>query len=148
MPTVKIRNLVTSDRPAWEILWSNYLEFYETSLPVSMFNLAFERLISPDENEYTGLIALLSGEAVGIAHTLKHRHGWKEQKVIYLQDLFVSESARGSGVARELIAEIYRRADSEGTPDVYWLTATTNSTARRLYDKIAVDSGLIQYTRY
>ncbi|MCF6325845.1 MAG: hypothetical protein L3J21_00990 [Devosiaceae bacterium] len=77
MPTIEIRNLIASDRSAWEILWSKYLEFYETSLPTSMFNLAFERLISPNENEYTGLIALLSGEAVGIAHTLKHRHGWK-----------------------------------------------------------------------
>jgi len=148
MPTIKIRNLVASDRSAWEILWTEYLNFYETLLPASMIELAFERLISPDENEYSGLIALLADEPVGIAHILKHRHGWKEQKVIYLQDLYVKSSVRGSGAGRELIAEIYRRADDEGTPDVYWLTASTNSVARRLYDKIGVDSGLIQYTRY
>jgi len=148
MATIKVRNLVASDKPDWEILWSEYLNFYETSLPTSMFDLAFDRLISTNEDEFTGLIALLADKPVGIAHTLMHRHGWKEKKVVYLQDLYVKEEVRGNGIARELIGEIYRRADADGTPDVYWLTASTNSTARRLYDKVAVNSGLIQYTRF
>ncbi len=112
-----------------------------------MADLAFKRLTSGDDNEFRGLIAELDNQAVGLAHTLTHRHGWYENKVVYLQDLFVSEQVRGAGIGRALINEIYRRADKAGTPDVYWLTAADNVDARKLYDRIATDSGFIKYRR-
>ena len=112
-----------------------------------MYNLAFERLLCDDENEFHGMLALIDGKPVGLVHTLTHRHGWYENKVIYLQDLFTIKEVRGQGVGRALIEEVYRRADLAGTPKVYWLTASDNIGARRLYDKIAKDTKFIKYAR-
>lgn len=147
MNKLAIRSLLVSDHQIWEMLWFAYLKFYKTSVSARMADLAFKRLTSDDDNEFRGLIAQLDNQAVGLAHTLTHRHGWYENKVVYLQDLFVSEQARGTGVGRALIDEIYRRADQAGTPDVYWLTAADNVDARKLYDKIATDTGFIKYRR-
>jgi GNAT superfamily N-acetyltransferase len=61
----------------------------------------------------------------------------------YLQDLFTSEHARGGGIGAALIAEVYRYAERSGTKRVYWQTHETNTTAMRLYDKVAERSGFI-----
>ncbi len=147
MADLTIRDLEKTDRLDWGRLWSDYLTFYQTSLPLPMFDLAFERLMSPDQNEFQGLIAQLDDQPVGFAHTLAHRHGWHEERVVYLQDLFVSPLARKGGVGRALVEHVYRRADEAGTPKVYWLTAKDNSKARMLYDQVASDSGFMVYKR-
>ena len=50
----------------------------------------------------------------------------------YLEDLFVSSDARGSGAGRALIQAVYRAADAANADQVYWLTAQSNMTARKL----------------
>ena len=50
-------------------------------------------------------------------------------------------------VTRALIEAVYERADAEGAPAVYWLTQDFNHTARRLYDRVAVLTPFIRYSR-
>ena len=45
----------------------------------------------------------------------------------YMQDLFTSETARGKGVGRALIDEVYEEARVAGAPRVYWQTHETNA---------------------
>lgn len=54
----------------------------------------------------------------------------------YLSDLFTVPEARGRGVARALLARGAEWAREHGFDSVDWLTARTNSTAQRLYDKL------------
>ena len=145
--TIHVRDLTANDRKDWQTLWRAYLEFYETRLSPEMYDRAFERLLSGKQGEMHCSLALMDNEPVGLVHTLNHRHGWFENKVVYLQDLFVSESARKKGVGRALIEDVYRRADLAGTPKVYWLTARHNGDARRLYDKIGTRTDFMKYTR-
>ncbi|MCF6302510.1 MAG: GNAT family N-acetyltransferase [Devosiaceae bacterium] len=147
MPKVIIRDLTRADKPEWQSLWAAYIKFYKTSLSPQMHDLAFERLLSEDENEFQGMLARIDGKPAGLVHTLTHRHGWFEDKVIYLQDLFSVPEVRGKGVGRALIEEVYRRADIADTPNVYWLTAKDNIGARRLYDNIASETDFIKYKR-
>ncbi len=142
-----IRDLTRADRTAWQELWKAYLDFYQTALPPKMYDLAFDRLLSEDSNEFRGMLALVNEKPVGLVHFLSHRHGWYEEKVIYLQDLYVSPDVRGLGVGGALIREVYKIADQESTPDVYWLTATDNQPARRLYDSMSKNTGFIKYAR-
>jgi GNAT superfamily N-acetyltransferase len=65
--------------------------------------------------------------------------------VCYLQDLFTEPRARGQGVARALIAAVVDAARVRGCSRVYWVTHESNTTARRLYDQVAVNSGFIRY---
>ena len=91
------------------------------------------------------LIAEHNGTVVGIGHYLFHRSTTSIPPVCYLQDLFTAEAARGMGVARAIIAEIYERAKAAGLSRVYWLTHESNSTAMKLYDQVADKPGFVMY---
>lgn len=145
--TLNIRPLNHSDRPAWGALWKGYLDYYETELPDEMYDIAFDRMLSGSEHEFHGLIAEHNGEAVGLVHYLFHRHGWRVEPVIYLQDLYVNNAARGTGAGRALIEAVYSAADAAGCPSVYWLTQDFNKTARKLYDRVASETPFIKYAR-
>ncbi|MCI4662910.1 MAG: GNAT family N-acetyltransferase [Neomegalonema sp.] len=146
---ISIAPLTPDDRGSWQRLWSGYLAFYGATLPGSVFEVTWTRLLSGGAGEFRGLIARNeAGEAVGIAHFLRHRHCWHEADTIYLQDLFVDEQARGQGVARALIAQIYAIADESGAANVYWLTQESNAAARRLYDQVGVKTEFIKYARH
>ena len=144
---VTIRPLASGDEVGWRGLWRGYLDYYETELPAEMYDLAFERLLSDDPSEYDGLVAERGDRLIGLAHYLFHRHGWRREKVCYLQDLFVAPEARGTGAGRALIEGVYAAADAAGRPRVYWLTQHFNADGRRLYDRVGELSPFIRYDR-
>jgi GNAT superfamily N-acetyltransferase len=84
---------------------------------------------------------------VGFVHYITHAHNWRIEDVIYLQDLYVVETARGQGAARALIAQVYATGDVNGTPVVYWMTQEFNHTARGLYDQVATLTPFVKYQR-
>ena len=144
---IEVRPLRVEDAAAWRELWRGYLAFYETELPEAIYRTAFERLTSPGEPDYQGLLALRDGEPVGLAHFIFHRHGWQIEDVCYLQDLFVAPEARGLGAGRALIAAVFDAADAAGRPHVYWLTQEHNAVARQLYDEVGRATRFIKYQR-
>ena len=66
-----------------------------------------------------GFIAERDGKALGIVHWVIHHSTWNAKNICYLQDLFTTKEARGSGVGRRLIATVRewprRRAASAST---------------------------------
>lgn len=151
-PICSIRPLVASDEAAWRVLWHGYLTYYETTLPEEVYRTTFSRLISGEPNEYCGLLALVAGRPVGLAHYLFHRTCRATNDTCYLQDLYADPSVRGQGIGRALIEAVYAAADA-ARPDpaapsrVYWLTQEFNATARRLYDRIGIKTPFIKYGR-
>ncbi|HIP23739.1 MAG TPA: GNAT family N-acetyltransferase [Rhodobacteraceae bacterium] len=144
---MKVRALEAGDRDAWGYLWKRYLDYYETELPPEMYDIAFNRMLSGSEHEFHGLVAEKDGELIGLTHYLLHRHGWKVEPVIYLQDLYVSDAARGTGAGRALIEAVYAAGDAAGSPTVYWLTQDFNENGRRLYDRVGSLTPFIKYQR-
>lgn len=144
---ITTRPITQKDHPAWGQLWHAYLAFYETELPADIYESSFSRLIDPTVTDYQGFIAEAEGTPIGLVHYITHRHGWRVEDVIYLQDLYVSPAARGTGAGRALIEAVYAAADAQGTPSVYWLTQDFNSEARKLYDRVADVTPFIKYQR-
>lgn len=144
---MQIRPITAADRTQWGALWHDYLAFYETTLPLAVYDSSFARLIGDDPQDFCGFVAEENGQLLGLVHYLFHRHGWKIENTCYLQDLFTAPDARGRGVARALIEAVYTEADRQGAPVVYWLTEDFNHTARALYDKVAVKTPFIKYQR-
>ncbi|MDA7426641.1 GNAT family N-acetyltransferase [Thalassococcus lentus] len=142
-----VRALRAEDEPVWREMWKDYLAFYESSVPDSVYTSTFARLLGDDPRDFNALIAEADGRAVGLTHYLFHRHAWKVEEVCYLQDLYAKPDARGMGVGRALIEEVYKAADTYGAPTVYWLTQTFNDTARQLYDRIGAVTPFIKYQR-
>ncbi|MCV3271018.1 GNAT family N-acetyltransferase [Roseobacter sinensis] len=145
--TVSLRPLRAADKAEWADLWTAYLAFYETSRPADLYDLYFERLLGDDPQDYACIVAEAGGRLVGLTHYLFHRHGWSEENVCYLQDLYAVPEVRGQGVGRALIEAVYAAADAAGAPGVYWLTQDFNTTARQLYDRIGVKTPFIKYNR-
>lgn len=141
-----IRQLGATDRDAWLSLWQKYLVFYKSELSPATIETAWQRLLTPTEPMFA-LGAFSDNRLSGIVHIIYHRSTWTEGNYCYLQDLFTDEAARGQGVGTALIEAVYARAKADGASRVYWLTHETNDTARRLYEKIAVRSGFIQYRK-
>ncbi len=145
--TVTIRPLRATDKDGWRRLWAAYLAFYETTLPEAVFDTTFARLIDPAHRERHALVAERDGRLIGLVHYIYHAHNWRIEDVCYLQDLFVTEEARGTGTGRALIEAVYAAADANGTPAVYWMTQEFNATARTLYDRIATLTPFVRYVR-
>lgn len=145
--TVLIRPLVAADHADWHRLWTEYLAFYDTTLPEATFDTHFSRLLGRDPQDYSCLVAEQGDRLVGLTHYLFHRHGWRVENVCYLQDLYADPSVRGSGVGRKLIEGVYAQADAAGVKQVYWNTNDSNATARQLYDRIAHLTHFLKYQR-
>ena len=147
MSAPQIRPLRPGDEGDWRRLWRAYLAFYGTEVGEDVYTTFFARLLGDDPRDFNGLIAHVEGRAVGIAHFLFHRHGWKTEEVCYLQDLYADPSVRGTGVGRALVEAVYEAADRAGAPSVYWLTQEGNTQARRLYDRVGRLTDFIKYQR-
>lgn len=145
-----VRAVERSDFSAWKPLWDGYNAFYgrkgETALPDLITEMTWSRFFDGYEPVHA-LVAENAGELLGLTHFIFHRSTIMIEPICYLQDLFTLESARGKGVGRALIHEVYRRAEQAGASRVYWHTHETNETAMKLYDKVADKSGFVVYRR-
>ena len=139
-----MRAIERADRARWEPLWRAYLVFYRAPWNDEVANATFARIFDPIEPVHA-LVAERDDELIGLAHYLFQRSTWLINSQCYLQDLYVSEAARGGGVGRALIAGVVDAAKEAGAARVYWNTHETNAVARRLYDAVAERTGFIQY---
>ena len=147
MAGLVIRPLFIDDEADWRRLWTAYLAFYETVLPEEIYRSTFARLTGRGSGDFRGLVAVLDGRAVGLAHYLFHRSCWTLNDICYLQDLYADPDVRGTGIGRALIEAVYGKAAEAGAPEVYWMTQEFNATARRLYDRIAGKTPFIIYQK-
>lgn len=142
---IRIRELSEADREAWLPLWQGYLTFYGTSVSQAVTDETWRRLLDPDHT-ITGLLACdAAGRPVGMVHYLFHPVTWSVGDRCYLEDLFVSEDARGTGAGRALILAVKEKAVEAGADQLYWLTQDFNEAARALYDKVADKTPFIKY---
>lgn len=139
-----IRPIQAGDRQAWADLWRAYLAFYETELPQEVYDSTWSRLLDSAEPTW-GALALREGQPVGLVHWIYHRTNWSIADTCYLQDLFVAPDGRGQGHGRALIEYVATQARARGCSRVYWNTHRTNHTAMQLYDRLANESGFLQY---
>jgi GNAT superfamily N-acetyltransferase len=147
---LSVRSLEPRDREAWQVLWDGYNAFYgregATALPDEITEVTWTRFFDGYEPMYA-VVAEQGGELLGLAHFLLHRSTTQIKPNCYLQDVFTTPEARGKGVARALIEDVYARATALGAARVYWQTHETNATAMFLYDKVAEKSGFIVYKK-
>jgi len=92
-------------------------------------------------------IAEIDGQPVGFAlwfynySTFVGRHG------IYLEDLFVRPTARGSGAGKALLAGLARRCVDEGLGRLEWSVLDWNAPSIAFYDSLgaaAMDEWIIR----
>ena len=112
-----IRSVEPRDFDQWLPLWDGYNAFYgrsgQTALAPEITQMTWIRFFDSYE-PVNALVAESEGRLLGITHYIYHRTTVAIGPICYLQDLFTVESARGKGVARALINEVYALAKLAG----------------------------------
>lgn len=144
--TLLIRKLEPSDFAAWLELWNQYLVFYKHTLPKEQTQLTWDRLLA-DAGPIYACVAELDTQIVGFTHYSFTHSTWEHSPAVYVEDLFVAPSARNSGVARALAAELESIAVGAGSRRLHWITQHHNVTARKLYDELGELTDFIVYEK-
>jgi GNAT superfamily N-acetyltransferase len=118
-------------------LMRGYCDFYEVD-PSDDDLLAMSRaLIADPDREGTQLIARDDeGRASGFATIFWTWTTLSAARIGVMNDLFVTERARGTGVAEALIAACAERCREYGAVSLDWTTARDNHRAQRLYERV------------
>jgi GNAT superfamily N-acetyltransferase len=129
----------------WLTLYEGYAAFYAQPLTDERAVRTWQWIVRGDH----GLRAFLAeddeGELVGLAHVRTIAQPLEGTTGLYLDDLFVAESARGSGTATLLLEHLRSLAAAEGHSGVSWITAADNATAQSVYDRMATRTTWVTY---
>ena len=144
MTACVIRAALPSDEAVWRQLWKGYCDFYRVQVAPEVTDRTWKRILDPD-SAVMCVVAEVEGQVYGFANCVVHENTWETQPVCYLEDLFVTPSARGHGIGGALIEWLRNAMRAEGWARLYWMTARDNKSARRLYDRFAEADGFVRY---
>ena len=95
-----------------------------------------DALFGPDAVASTLLALDDGGEPAGFALWYRSFSTWEGVPGIYLEDLYVSESQRGSGLGRALLSALARIVVHRGWSRLEWSVLRWNSDAIAFYDTL------------
>ena len=118
-------------------LMRGYCDFYEVA-PSDEALLALSRaLIADPSREGLQLLARQpDGAAVGFATVFWTWQTTRAARLAVMNDLFVAEAARGTGLADRLIGACRERAAEHGARSLAWQTAKDNLRAQKVYERV------------
>lgn len=95
------------------------------------------------------LVAELEGAVVGYAYGRAEERDWNALRDAcgVVHDVWVEESARGSGVGTLLLEEMVQRLKALGVPRVVLMTASRNEAAQRLFARLGWRPTMVEMTR-
>lgn len=141
---LEVRAVTPGDRDAWATLYRGYRDFYNKPHDPVVYDTVWAWLLDPN-HETRCLLALKDGIPIGLGHFRSFARPIDGGRGIYLDDLFTSVAARGSGAASAIIESLAEIARDEGAALVRWITAEDNTTARNLYDRLARSTAWVTY---
>jgi len=130
--TIHIRQAALADVDAISVLFDGYREFYGRDSDVSAAKAFLTERF--DHGESILFIAHEGSEAVGFAQLYPSFSSVSLGRILILNDLFVSDSARRKGVGARLLAASIDFATAVGAIRLALSTALNNTGAQALYE--------------
>jgi GNAT superfamily N-acetyltransferase len=141
---VVVRPVELRDSDAWRRLFREYGVFYDTTFDDAQLDHVWS-LLTTEGAGVDALVAEVGGDVVGFAHYRSHPDTFSTGRDWYLDDLFTDPSTRGTGVASALIERLKELARATGPGTLRWITAADNTTAQRVYDRLAKRTTWVTY---
>ncbi|WP_309711906.1 GNAT family N-acetyltransferase [Pseudolysinimonas sp.] len=148
--TVIVRDIAPADHDAWRALFHAYGVFYETELADEVLDHVWSairgeaiRAFVAEQDPTTG--SGRRGRVVGFAHVRTHVATFSVGEDWYLEDLFVDPDVRAGGVGTAILEHLVKVARYESGGTLRWVTAESNATAQRVYDKLAKRTTWVTY---
>lgn len=140
-----IRPIDVHDGERWRELFSDYGIFYETSFTPEILDGVWAWLLDP-AHPVNALVATNDdGVMIGFAMYRTQPDTFSAGPGMYLDDLFVDPSARGSGVANQFLGRLRDIARDLDVRQVRWITAADNVSAQHAYDQVARRTTWVTY---
>ena len=139
-----IRKLEKKDKENWAKLYNGYADFYKVSMNKGILDVLWS-WIHDEGHIVNGICFELKGKIVGIAHYRAMPRPIKGLYVGFLDDLFVEPKFRGQKIAQELISHLKALSKANNWSGIRWITHSSNEKAKKLYDKIANNTGFELY---
>jgi GNAT superfamily N-acetyltransferase len=118
-------------------LMRGYCDFYGVSPSDEALLVVSRALIADPAREGVQLIARAAdGRAVGFATVYWTWQTLAASRLGVMNDLFVADAARGSGLAERLIAACRERCAEHGATELAWQTAKDNHRAQAVYARV------------
>lgn len=138
---IVIRTAAKSDGAGLAALMAQMERHYEGPEALDK-SVVLERLRAhwPEGDGVLLLVAVAEDEArtviVGFATAFKLFPGRAIEPAWWLKELYVAKDARGQGIGASLVRACARHVRGMGGTRLDWTTATANSEARRLYERL------------
>lgn len=87
---------------------------------------------------FEALLAVRCGEPVGLCLFFDSFSSWDGRRGLYVQDLFVTESARGLGLGRRLLAEAAAIVRGRGGSYLRLSVDANNTVAQGFYEQVGL----------
>ena len=101
-------------------------------VPDDEIRASVERIMAGDDGEY--LLGAVDGGPVGVCQLRFRWSVWKSAEDCWLEDLYVQESARRSGLGRALVEAAVERAHERGCKRIELDVNEDNAPALALYE--------------
>ncbi len=139
-----IRNLKEKDKKNWENLYNGYANFYKSPMNQVILDTVWSWI--HDKNHIVnGVCYELDDQIVGIAHYRTMPRPIKGEYIGFLDDLFVDQNYRGQKIAQKIINYLKTLSKDNNWSGIRWITHSSNENAKKLYDKIANNTGFEIY---
>lgn len=139
-----IRNIERKDKENWIKLYCGYAKFYKVPMNQDILDVLWG-WIHDKNHVVNGICFELDDKIVAIAHYRTMPRPIKGQYIGFLDDLFVEEDYRGQKIARKLINHLKSLSKNNNWDGIRWITHSSNENAKKLYDKIADNTGFELY---
>lgn len=145
-----VRPVRPDEFTGWTLLFQAYCDFYRWPTSEEHQSLVWSWILEGSVMEALVVVALdESGVEVGGPQGLAHVREWvrplRGVRCGYLDDLFVTPAARGTGAVDALLAELRRLGRQRGWNTVRWTTAPDNDRAIAVYEKVATRTPWVTY---
>ena len=143
-----IARVTDADLPELLPLMRGYCDFYGVDPPdEALLALSRALLAAPDCHGVQLLARAEDGQVAGFATVYWTWSTLSAAEIGVMNDLFVAENARGTGVADALIGECAGLCRERGVRELTWQTAPDNLRAQAVYDRVgARRSQWLDYT--
>tara|TARA_B100001063_G_C16557156_1_gene449067 strand:- start:161 stop:598 length:438 start_codon:yes stop_codon:yes gene_type:complete len=139
-----IRNLEQKDKESWEKLYNSYADFYKVPMNKNILDTLWS-WIQDESHIVKGICFEIDNKIVAIAHFRTMPRPIKGQYIGFLDDLFVKQEYRRQKIAQKLINHLKSISKDNNWDGIRWITHFSNENAKKLYDKIANNTGFDLY---
>jgi GNAT superfamily N-acetyltransferase len=135
MSVIEIRPATPDDKHSLLHLLDAHADFEQMPRPTPE---ARERLLRDgfgDQSRFSAFLASLDGRDVGYAITYEAYSSFLARPILYLEDIFVYEEARGKGFGGAMFQHLVNEAVQRGCARMEWMVVDWNDNAIGFYQR-------------